>query len=161
MQVWRRLIHVQDHVKHVQVGVSLLEGLGKLLKSSRSLLTARRPAAAVLEVPKLEYCLMEQFFLLSLPDVLVIVRDLIPCLFLFGIVSCQCLIEKLVVHLMQIFVTEGHIQVCPALIDVRSRKHPVIVPDAPLACHARYCYLDTITLTFHSLEPHMLAPILP
>jgi AcrR family transcriptional regulator len=57
--------------------------------------------------------------LLALPDMLVVVWDLIPCLFLPGVVCLQCLVEDLMVDLFQIIVAKSHILLRPAPVYIR------------------------------------------
>ena len=70
---------------------------------------------------------MKYLLLLSLPDMLIIVCDLIPGLFLFGVVGGQGLVEDLVVDLFQIIVAVGHILLRPAPVYIRRKKLPVIM----------------------------------
>ena len=76
---------------------------------------------------------MKYLLLLSLPDMLIIVCDLIPGLFLFGVVGGQGLVEDLVVDLFQIIVAVGHILLRPAPVYIRRKKLPVIMADTAWA----------------------------
>ena len=89
---------------------------------------------------------MKYLLLLSLPDMLIIVCDLIPGLFLFGVVGGQGLVEDLVVDLFQIIVAVGHILLRPAPVYIRRKKLPVIMADTAWAHHAGYGCTDKITL---------------
>ena len=93
MKVRRGFVHVQHHVEHMEMGIPLLKALCVLNQSLRCPLAALRTAAAVIQIADLEDGLMEQLLLLALPDMLVVVWDLIPCLFLPGVVCLQCLVE--------------------------------------------------------------------
>ena len=97
MKVRRGFVHVQHHVEHMEMGIPLLKALCVLNQSLRCPLAALRTAAAVIQIADLEDGLMEQLLLLALPDMLVVVWDLIPCLFLPGVVCLQCLVEDLMV----------------------------------------------------------------
>ena len=50
---------------------------------------------------------------------LIVVGDLIPGLFLFGIVGSQGLVEDLMVDLFQIIVAKSHILLRPAPVYIR------------------------------------------
>ena len=100
MKVRRGFVHVQHHVEHMEMGIPLLKALCVLNQSLRCPLAALRTAAAVIQIADLEDGLMEQLLLLALPDMLVVVWDLIPCLFLPGVVCLQCLVEDLMVCLL-------------------------------------------------------------
>ena len=52
---------------------------------------------------------MEQLLLLALPDMLVVVRDLVSCLFLPGVVCLQSLAEQVIIGLLQILVDKNDI----------------------------------------------------
>ena len=52
---------------------------------------------------------MEQLLLLALPDMLVVVRDLVSCLFLPGVVCLQRLAEQVIIGLLQILVDKNDI----------------------------------------------------
>lgn len=106
MKVRRGFVHVQHHVEHMEMGIPLLKALCVLNQSLRCPLAALRTAAAVIQIADLEDGLMEQLLLLALPDMLVVVWDLIPCLFLPGVVCLQCLVEDLMVDLFQIIVAK-------------------------------------------------------
>lgn len=146
MEVWRSLVHVQHHIKHPQMGVALLEALRKFFENCRRPFPSRGAAPAVLQVADLEDRLVKYLLLLSLPDMLIIVCDLIPGLFLFGVVGGQGLVEDLVVDLFQIIVAVGHILLRPAPVYIRRKKLPVIMADTAWAHHAGYGCTDKITL---------------
>ena len=92
---------------------------------------------------------MEQFLLFPLADMLIVVCDFIPGLFLFGVVGGQGFIKKLVVDLFQIIVAVGHILLRPAPVYIRRKKLPVIVADTAGAHHAGYSRTDKITRPFY------------
>ena len=154
MEVGRGLVHVQHHIEHPQMGIALLEGLRKFLESCRRPFPSRRAAAAVLQVADLEDRFMEQLLLFPLADMLIVVCDLIPGLFLFGVVGGQGFIEKLVVDLFQIVVAVGHILLRAAPVYIRRKKLPVIVADTAWAHHAGYSRTDKITHPFY--RPNLL-----
>lgn len=81
MKVRRGLVHVQHHVEHMEMGIALLKGLCELCQCLRCPLATLCTVAAVVQVADLEDGLMEQLLLLALPDMLVVVRDLVPCFF--------------------------------------------------------------------------------
>ena len=85
MEVWRSLVHVQHHIEHPQMRVALLEGLCKFFESCRRPFPSRGAAPAVLQVADLEDRLVKYLLLLSLPDMLIIVCDLIPGLFFLAL----------------------------------------------------------------------------
>ena len=101
------------------MGIALLEGLRKLFESGCRPFPSGGAASAVLQVADLEDCFMEQLLLFPLADMLIVVGDLIPGLFLFGIVGGQGFIEKFVVHLLQILVAKGDILPRPAPVYIR------------------------------------------
>lgn len=76
MKVRRGLVHMQHHVEHMEMGIPLLKALCVLNQSLGCPPATLRAAAAVAEISDLEDGLMEQLLLLTLPDMLVIVRDL-------------------------------------------------------------------------------------
>ena len=119
MKVRRGFVHVQHHVEHMEMGIPLLKALCVLNQSLRCPLAALRTAAAVIQIADLEDGLMEQLLLLALPDMLVVVWDLIPCLFLPGVVCLQCLVEDLMIDLFQIIVAKSHILLRPAPVYIR------------------------------------------
>ena len=143
MKVRRGLIHVQHHVEHIEMGVPLLKGLCELCQRLRCPLAALRTVAAVVQVADLEDGLMEQLLLLALPDMLVVVQDLIPCLFLPGVVCLQRLAEQLVIGLLQILVDENNILPRPLTVYIGGGELPVVMPDAAMPHHAGNCCTDT------------------
>ena len=116
MEMGRGLVHVQHHIEHPQMGIALLEGLRKLFESGCRPFPSGGAASAVLQVADLEDRFMEQLLLFPLADMLIVVGDLIPGLFLFGIVGSQGLVEDLMVDLFQIIVAKSHILLRPAPI---------------------------------------------
>ena len=119
MKVRRGLVHVQHHVEHPEMGVALLKGFCELRQRLGCPLAALRAAAAVAEIADLEDGLMEQLLLLALPDMLVVVWDLVPCLFLPGVVALQRLVKQLVIDLLQILVAENNVLLRPAPVYIR------------------------------------------
>jgi hypothetical protein len=86
---------------------------------------------------------MEQLLLLALPDMLVVVWDLVPCLFLPGVVALQRLVKQLVIDLLQILVDKDDVLPRPVPVYIGRRELPVIVPDASPAHHAGNRCSDT------------------
>ena len=97
MKVRRGLVHVQHHVEHPEMGVALLKGFCELRQRLGCPPATLRAAAAVAEISDLKDGLMEQLLLLTLPDMLVIVLDLISGLFLPGVVDLQRRVKQLVI----------------------------------------------------------------
>ena len=62
---------------------------------------------------------MEQLLLFPLADMLIVVGDLIPGLFLFGVIGSQGLVEDLMVDLFQIIVAKSHILLRPAPVYIQ------------------------------------------
>ena len=87
---------------------------------------------------------------------LIVVRYLVPGLFLFGIVGGQGLVKDFVIDLFQIFVAKGHILPRPAPVYVRRRKAPVVVPDTAPASHSRNGCTYKITRPFYRPYPLLL-----
>lgn len=116
MKVRRGLVHVQHHVEHMEMGIALLKGLCELCQRLRCPLATLCAAAAVVQVANLEDGLMEQLLLLALPDMLVIVRDLISGLFLPGVVALQRRVKQLVIDLLQILVDKDDVLPRPATV---------------------------------------------
>ena len=143
MKVRRGLVHVQHHVEHPEMGVALLKGFCELRQRLGCPLAALRAAAAVAEIADLEDGLMEQLLLLALPDMLVVVWDLVPCLFLPGVVALQRLVKQLVIDLLQILVDKDDVLARPVPVYIGRRELPVIVPDASPAHHAGNRCSDT------------------
>ena len=83
---------------------------------------------------------------------LIVVRYLVPGLFLFGIVGGQGLVKDFMRDLFQIFVAKGHILPRPAPVYIRSCKAPVVVPDTAPASHAGNSCTDKITHPFYRLN---------
>ena len=98
---------MQHHVEHMEMGIPLLKALCVLNQSLGCPPATLRAAAAVAEISDLEDGLMEQLLLLTLPDMLVIVRDLISVLFLPGVVALQRRVKQLVIDLLQILVDKN------------------------------------------------------
>ena len=87
---------------------------------------------------------------------LIVVRYLVPGLFLFGVVGGQGLVKDFVIDLFQIFVAKGHILPRPAPVYIRRCKAPVVVPDTAPASHAGYGCPDKITRPFYRPYPLLL-----
>ena len=154
MEMGRCLVHVQHHIEHPQMGVAFCKRLRKIFQSCRRPFSVRRTAPTVAHVADLEDRFMEQLLLFPLADMLIVVCDLIPGLFLFGVVGGQGFIEKLVVDLFQIVVAVGHILLRAAPVYIRRKKLPVIVADTAWAHHAGYSRTDKITHPFY--RPNLL-----
>jgi len=92
---------------------------------------------------------------------LIVVRYLIPGLFLFGIVGGQGLVKDFMIDLFQIFVAKGHILLRPAPVYIRRCKAPVVVPDTAPASHAGYGCPYKITRSFPAKSLYPITPILP
>ena len=150
------LVHVQHHIEHPQMGIALLKGLRKFLKSCRRPFPSWRAAPAVIQVADLEDRFMEQLLLFPLANMLIIVCDLIPGLFLFCVIGGQGLVEDLMVDLFQIIVAVGHILLRPAPVYIRCKKLPIIVADTAWAHHAGYSRTDKITRPFY--RPNLPIP---
>ena len=150
MKVRRGLVHVQHHVEHPEMGVALLKGFCELCQRLGCPPATIRAAAAVAEISDLEDGLMEQLLLLTLPDMLVIVRDLISGLFLPGVVDLQRRVKQLVIDLLQILVDKDDVLPRPVAVYIGRCKLPVIVPDAAPAHHAGNRCSDTAHLPFLS-----------
>jgi hypothetical protein len=106
---------------------------------------------------------MEQLLLLTLPDMLVIVRDLISGLFLPGVVDLQRRVKQLVIDLLQILVDKDDVLPRPVAVYIGRCKLPVVMPDTTLSHHARNGCADTAHPSFllHRFPVFYLAPILP
>ena len=135
MKVRRGFVHVQHHVEHMEMGIPLLKALCVLNQSLRCPLAALRTAAAVIQIADLEDGLMEQLLLLALPDMLVVVWDLIPCLFLPGVVCLQCLVEDLMVDLFQIIVSDHRCKKSHSAPSGSGLHSPLKIS----GCYAGYC----------------------
>ena len=109
MKVRCGLVLVLYHVEHMEMGIALLKALCILGQHLCCPLIALRSAAAVIQVSDLEDIFMEQLLLLALPDMPIVVWDLVPCLFLPGVVCLQRLTEQIVIGLLQIIVDETNI----------------------------------------------------
>ena len=77
MEMGRCLVHVQHHIEHPQMGVAFCKRLRKIFQSCRRPFSVRRTAPTVAHVADLEDRFMEQLFLFTLPDMLIVVRYLI------------------------------------------------------------------------------------
>ena len=144
-------------------GVALLKGFCELRQRLGCPPATLRAAAAVAEISDLEDGLMEQLLLLTLPDMLVIVRDLISGLFLPGVVDLQRRVKQLVIDLLQILVDKDDVLPRPVAVYIGRCKLPVVMPDTPLSHHARNGCADTAHPSFllHRFPVFYLAPILP
>lgn len=129
-------------------GVALLKGFCELRQRLGCPPATLRAAAAVAEISDLEDGLMEQLLLLALPDMLVIVRDLISGLFLPGVVALQRRVKQLVIDLLQILVDKDDVLPRPATVYIGCCELPVIVPDAATAHHAGNRCSDTAHPSF-------------
>ena len=87
---------------------------------------------------------------------LIVVRYLVPGLFLFGVVGGQGLVKDFVIDLFQILIAKGHILLRPAPVYIRRCKAPVVVPDTAPASHAGYGCPDKITHPFYRPYPLLL-----
>lgn len=118
------------------MGVAFLEGLRKLLQHRSGPITVQSAASAIVLVADLEDDLMKQLLLFALADMLIVVRYLIPGLFLLCVVRSQGFIEHLMIDLFQVLLAEGDVQLRPAPVDVGRRERPIVVPDTAPARHA-------------------------
>ena len=91
---------------------------------------------------------MEQLLLLTLPDMLVIVLDLISGLFLPGVVDLQRRVKQLVIDPLQILVDKDDVLPRPVTVYISRCELPVIVPDAAPAHHAGNRGSDTAHPSF-------------
>lgn len=153
MKVRRGLVHMQHHVEHPEMGVALLKGFCELRQRLGCPPATLRAAAAVAEISDLEDGLMEQLLLLTLPDMLVIVRDLISGLFLPGVVDLQRRVKQLVIDLLQILVDKDDVLPRPVAVYIGRCKLPVVMPDTTKIYPKKKFFLSSpmITSALHLL----------
>src|SRR5574344_739937 len=106
MEMGRCLVHVQHHIEHPQMGVAFCKRLRKIFQSCRRPFSVRRTAPTVAHVADLEDRFMEQLFLFTLPDMLIVFwlllrRPPIPTL-----VPCETLIQYLMINPLQILAAQ-------------------------------------------------------
>ena len=133
---------MQHHVEHPEMGVALLKGFCELRQRLGCPPATLRAAAAVAEISDLEDGLMEQLLLLTLPDMLVIVRDLISGLFLPGVVDLQRRVKQLVIDLLQILVDKDDVLPRPVAVYIGRCKLPVVMPDTNISTSSSYVRVD-------------------
>ena len=106
---------------------------------------------------------MEQLLLLALPDMLVVVRDLVSCLFLPGVLCLQRLAEQVIIGLLQILVDKNDILPRPLTVYIGCCELPVVMPDAAMSHHAGNSCADTSRPSFplRCFSVFYPAPILP
>ena len=119
------------------MGVAFCKRLRKIFQSCRRPFSVRRTAPTVAHVADLEDRFMEQLFLFTLPDMLIVVRYLISRFGFLCVVGCESFIKDHMIDLLQILVAENNVLLRPAPVYIRRRKAAVVVPDAPCTCHAR------------------------
>ena len=132
----RGLVHVQHRIEHPQMGVALLERLRTFRQHRSGSIAVQSAASSIVLVADLKDNLMEQLLLFALTDMLIVVGNLVPGLFLPCVVRIQGFIEHMMIDLFQVLLAEGDVQSRPAPVDVGRRKRPVVVPDTAPARHA-------------------------
>ena len=127
----RSLVHVEESPKHPQCRVPLLEALHILVQQFLCQCAILGQDTHIIFVADLNDQLMEEFFLLACPQMLIVVVDTAVLAFLLGIVAVHCLVKQFMVYLLNRFIPVHDIQAAALRVYVFSGEtSPVMVERA-------------------------------
>ena len=131
VQMGRGFVHVEERSEHPQCRVPLLEALHILVQQFLCQCAVLGQDARIIFVADLDDQLMEEFFLLTCPQVLIVVVDTAVLALLLGVVAVHCLVKQFVVHLLNRLITVHDIQTAALRVYVFSGEtSPVMVEGA-------------------------------
>ena len=153
MDMRRRFVHMKVSGEHSQVGIALLEALIVFVEDCPRKLGVFSCRRHIVLVAYLEDDLVEQLFLLSGLNMLVIIGYLSVLAFLFIVVLFQSFIKHFVIHFLDWLITVIYIQMGTLAVHVLRRKRSAVVRDRAFTHHCanRSLHLSTSNLYYNNV----------
>ena len=131
----RRFVHMDVRGVHPQIRVAFLKSAVVFVQHLLRQLTVFRSGAHIVHIAYLHYDLMKQLFLVTCPDLLIVIGDDAVLSFLLGVVTLKRFVEEFVINLFEGFIDVTDVVSGAGAVNILRDKTAVVVPGGALPDH--------------------------